>query len=133
VFVGADAGVPDEIVGVTSKMEGVRVKNIAPGVRKLYNQAGAVKMDESTGSLSSFGLFVRKSLFGFKWDSMLVFDSQMGGKPRAKPPAMNSPMVPRIKMMILTNRRDFSWLRVFINLACYPDANAPFICNTELE
>jgi hypothetical protein len=43
---------------------GVPVTKDAPGVRKTWIQLGWVKMEESTASMSSSGLGVRKSLFG---------------------------------------------------------------------
>ena len=80
------------VVGVTADVgvavgNGVPVTKAAPGVRKRLIQAGAVRMDASTGSMNPPGLRVRKSLFGSRLESISAVIIQLGEKRTANSPA----------------------------------------------
>jgi len=107
-------------VGGTENVEviagiGVPVTNEAPGVRKRFSQAGCVNMDELTGSMNPSTLWVRKSLFGSRLESISAFSVQRGENRNAQPPAMmtNRKPTPKIKGMINQSRR--SWSGTFMD------------------
>ena len=83
---------------------GVRVGREAPGVRKILIHAGLVRMAGSMGPIRLTGRLVRKSLFGSRFEPMLVFSFQLGAKRSAHPLARMMHMNPnsRISMMMST-------------------------------
>jgi hypothetical protein len=105
--------VADEMIVVTiveTVEAGVRVGKRVPvtndisGVRKRLSPAGCVRMDASTGSMNPLGLRVRKSLFGSRFESMFVFNFQLGENRSAHCPAMITHRNPMIRMMGIMNR-----------------------------
>jgi hypothetical protein len=104
--------VADEMIVVTTVETGeagvrvgkrVPVTNDASGVRKRLSPAGCVRMDASTRSMNPLGLRVRKSLFGSRFESMFVFNFQLGEKRSAHCPAMITHRNPMIRMMGIMN------------------------------
>ena len=83
---------------------GVPVTNDAPGVRKRLIQPGCVRMDASTGSMNPLGRRVRKSLFGSRFESIFVFNSQLGENRSAHCPAVITHKNPMIRIMGIINR-----------------------------
>ena len=84
--------------------KGVRVGSEAPGVRKILIHAGLVRMAGSMGPIRLTGRLVRKSLFGSRFEPMLVFSFQLGAKRSAHPLARMMQTNPnnRISMMTIT-------------------------------
>ena len=89
---------------------GVPVINEAPGVRKRLIQTGSVRMEGSTGSINPLGLRVRKSLFGSRFDSIFVFNFQLGEKRSAHCPATitHRNPIPKIRGIMNQSRRSCS-------------------------
>lgn len=75
------------------------VENCAPGVRKRLIQLGCVRIDASTGSTNPLGRRVRKSLFGSRFESILVFSVQLGENRSAHCPAMSTHRNPISRMI----------------------------------
>ena len=69
-------GVGDAKLVRVIRGNGVPVTKDAPGVRNTLIQLGCVRMDASTGSMNPSGLWVRKLLFGSRWESISVFNCQ---------------------------------------------------------
>jgi hypothetical protein len=92
---------------------GVNVLKDAPGVRKNSSQEGGVRMAGSTGSISSWGMLVRKSLFGLSFDPISVFSSQRGEKRTASCPATITHRKPIniIRRIMIQSRRSCSRAR----------------------
>ncbi len=92
---------------------GVNVLKDAPGVRKNPSQEGGVRMAGSTGSISPCGMFVRKSLFGLRFDPILVSSSQRGAKRTAHCPATITHRNPRniMSRIMIQSRRSCSRVR----------------------
>ena len=86
---------------------GVNVLKVAPGVRKNSSQEGGVRMAGSTGSISPWGMLVRKSLFGLRFDPILVSSSQRGEKRTAHCPATITHRKPIniMRRMMIQSRR----------------------------
>lgn len=101
--------------GIVVRGTGVPVMNAAPGVRKRLIHAGSVRMEGSTGSINPPGRRVRKSLFGSRFESILVFNFQLGEKRRAHCPATitHRNPIPRIRGITTQSRRSCS--RTFMN------------------
>jgi len=100
-------------VGVIIR-NGVPVAKDAPGVRKRLIQAGCVRMDASTGSMNPLGRRVRKSLFGSRFESILVFSSQLGANRSAHCPAMITHRNPMIRIIGMMNQSRRSCSGTFI-------------------
>lgn len=102
---------------------GVKVSNDAPGVRKKSNQEGGVSIAASTGSISPSGMLVRKSLFGLRFDPILVSSSQRGAKRTAHCPATITHRNPTriISRMMIQSRRSLS--RACIVASMYGKSN----------
>lgn len=102
-----------EVAVAVSVGTGVNVLNDAPGVRKNSSQEGGVRMAGSTGSISPRGMLVRKSLFGSRFDPILVSSFQRGEKRAASCPATIMHRKPKniIRRIMIQSRRSFSRAR----------------------
>lgn len=96
----------DRCVAVAS---GVWEEREAPGVSALFIQSGSDRMAGSTGSINPLGLLVRKSLFGSSFDSTFVFNSQLGAKRSAQPPATRIQKSPKRRMNAMTAQSRLSF------------------------
>lgn len=94
--IGTDVFVP---MGVFVCGTGDLASTDAPGVRYTLNQTGCVMMDGSRGSKNPKGRFVRKSLFGSRFDCILVFSFQVGEKRIANCAARMTHRNPRRRMI----------------------------------
>ena len=101
----------------------VPVTVAAPGVRNSLIQTGSVRMAASTGSMNPLGRRVRKSLFGSRCDSMLVFNSQPGEKRAASCPAMTTSTNP-ITRIVMTTSVQSSRSRSIVFMIWSPDGQS---------
>ena len=101
---------------------GIGVEKEAPGVRKTSIQAGLVRIDGSIGSTKPTGWFVRKSLFGLRFDPMFELNLQLGAKRSAHPLERMIQMNPSSRMnsmRTIESRLSLSRSRVFMETSIY--------------